>query len=224
MKWLSDASRRAEKSRHPFLAGIFLGSICLLFGVATGLGVVSFIESIFNVDGSFSAHAQTPADPDVSMFVDWTSLPVPAYATLYELDDTCSITTINTGTPGTYSPWTTATVFYASGNMATDISDATGDSITVPANGPYQIDVSVSFKGSLTAEYSVAVTVNGILSEQRTLISGELANTIGAVASPMVHVLLAGDKVRMAFDADVTANVDICNVNLTAVSIGGVPQ
>lgn len=192
--------------------------------VMSGASLVVFVFGTVIYSASIGGlEAQTLADTDTSAFVEASSLPVPAYASLYEMDSSCT-TVINTGTAGTFVPWTTAATFNKSSNVTVDLGDASGDSITVPSTGPYLIGFSVSFKGPTTADYEVAITVDGTPTNHRSTRSGSLANAVGAFGSPLVHTLTAGSKVRLAFDADVNAEMDLCNVALSFGAVGGIPQ
>ena len=139
----------------------------------------------------------------------------PTWATLFETDDSCT-TTITSGASGTFVGWITASVSSSSG-MSIDLSDSTGDSVTIPISGDYSLSLSGSYFGTNNADMIVGLTVNGVISNFRTTQTNSTGVYIDSVSiAEAVGSFTAGQKVRLGIDSGGTDDVlNVCHFSFT---------
>jgi hypothetical protein len=144
----------------------------------------------------------------------------PVYASIFEDDSDCT-TTINTGLAGTFVGWITASTS-ASNGMVIDLSDSSGDSITIPTTGEYDVGLTASLETlSGFFSFTASITVDGVQSS----ITNSYHMHVGtpskiAITHRSIVSLTAGEKIRVEFDAD-NANemIGVCNMSLVIMQV-----
>lgn len=130
--------------------------------------------------------------------------------------------TITTG--GTYQGWKFATEVAVSGGMASDVSDATADHLTIPATGAdYAISYSVTWS-PVTADtqtLKAAIYLDGV-QQANTIKRARLdgLSNFETTAATAIFTLAASDEISLRWTSSANSNqIQFANVSLTAVRL-----
>jgi len=130
--------------------------------------------------------------------------------------------TITVATAGTYYPWITATAGPMTGGMTADVTDASGDHLTVPKTGAYLVLTSGSYTGGNDDQSRCRVALSGtgsvVVVWERTM---SPAARIGAASAQGLVTATVGQEFRIECTSNTNGDALVLhNTQLTAMRVG----